>query len=479
MNRDVGVKLAGPLDSRVRPANFDAGDLRFFMSDSDPSTKLAFEQPDDQRPASAATPEAIGPVPAAPRHDPYAALRIRDFQFYMLGWVVTVVGSQILEVAVGWDLYQRTGSAMTLGWVGLVSAIPIIVLALPAGHIADRFDRRYVMISMQALNTLCAVALGVLSYYKGDLSAIYSVLFLAAVAKALGWPARSALVPSLVPAEVFPNAIAWNTSGFQIAATTGPALGGFIIAHNANHLAAYFVTAMCGVVFIISIFFIRAHRVRASREPATLKSVAAGVRFVFENQIILAIITLDLFAVLLGGATYILPIFAKNILAVGATGFGWLRASGAFGAFFGAIMMAHLPPMKRAGRALLLAVTGFGVATIIFGLSTSFWLSMAMLFMTGVFDNVSVMVRHTLVQVLTPDAMRGRVSAVNNIFIGASNELGGFESGLTTRLFGPVISVVGGGIGTILVVIATGVIWPQVRKFGSLIDAKEIKKAEG
>jgi MFS family permease len=204
----------------------------------------------------------------------------------------------------------------------------------------------------------------------------------------------------------------------------------------------------------------------------TLRSLAAGVEFVWNRKIILATITLDLFAVLFGGAEYLLPVFATDYLHVGAVGFGWMRAAPAIGALAMGITIAHLPPMKHAGRAMLLAVTGFGAAIIVFGLSRNYPLSLAMLFFTGAFDNVSVLVRHTLVQILTPDDMRGRVSAVNNVFIGASNELGGFESGLTARLFSPIISVVCGGIGTILVVAVVTVIWPQVRRFGSLVDAK-------
>ncbi|MGD0541446.1 MAG: MFS transporter [Tepidisphaeraceae bacterium] len=290
------------------------------MSDPDTPTKLAYEQPDDQRPASAAN-ASQEIFPSAPaRHDPYAALRYRDFRLFLIGWVVSVVGSQILELAVGWDLYQRTGSAMTLGWVGLISAIPIILFALPAGHLADRFDRRRIILSTQVLSSSCAVALGILAHYHGPLTAVYSVLFLGAVGKALGWPARSALLPSLAPTEIFANAIAWNTSGFQVAATTGPALGGLILAWN--HTLAYFVAAGCGVVYILMILPMRTRRAPTHLEPATLKSLAAGIRFVIDTQIILAIITLDLFAVLLGGATYILPIFAQGILHVGATGFG-------------------------------------------------------------------------------------------------------------------------------------------------------------
>jgi MFS family permease len=301
------------------------------------------------------------------------------------------------------------------------------------------------------------------------LTAIYGVLFLAAVGKAIGWPSRSALLPALVPTEVFANAIAWNTSAFQIAAMIGPALGGLVLVWNRP--AAYFLAACCGLIYVVMLLWIKS-RPTTRREPATLQSLAAGVRYVVATKIILAIITLDLFAVLLGGATYLLPIFARDILHRGAQGFGWLRAAPALGALTMALLAAHLPPMKRAGRAMLWAVAGFGVATIIFGLSRNFWLSLTMLFLTGSFDNISVLVRHTLVQMLTPDSMRGRVSAVNNIFIGSSNELGGFESGLTAKIFGPIISVVAGGIGTIAVVITVTLVWPQVRRFGSLIDAR-------
>jgi MFS family permease len=450
------------------------------MEKENPPPELAYELPDDDRPASAATPpeeilERTLPSGAAPSHDPYAALRYPDFVSFVVGWVISVIGSQILEVAVGWDLYQRTSNPLTLGWVGLVSALPIILLCLPAGHLADRSDRRLIIFSMQLLSCACAVALGVMVLKSAPLVAIYAMLLLSAVGKAVGWPARSAMLPSLVPTGIFANAIMWNTSGFQIAAMAGPALGGLIIAWR--HTAAYFVAAACGLAFVVALLGIKPRPATAARkEPATLKSLAAGVKFVFSTKIILAIITLDLFAVLLGGATYLLPIFARDILKAGPTGFGWLRAAPALGALLGALAMAHLPPMKRAGLALLWAVVGFGVATIIFGLSKCFWLSIVMLFLTGVFDNVSVLVRHTLVQVLTPDSMRGRVSAVNSIFVGASNELGGFESGVTARLLGPITSVVAGGIGTIAVVIWVALTWPQVRAFGSLVDAKALEE---
>jgi MFS family permease len=437
------------------------------MSESNDESKIAYEPPDTERPASAAAPEEIiGPK----AHDPYAALRYPDYCKFILGWIVAVIGDQILEVAVGWDLYLRTHDALSLGWVGLVSAAPIIFLALPAGHLADRLDRKSIVLWSQLIRGICVVILAGLSYWHGAIGAIYVVLFLAAVFKAIGWPARSALMPTLVEREDFPNAVNWNSSGFQISSMVGPALGGLIVRFSVP--AAFIVAAVCTVLFSISLVGVKPKQVQEHKEPATLKSLAAGVQFVLNTKIILATITLDLFAVLLGGATYLLPIFAKDILKVGAVGFGWLRASPAIGALVMGLLVAHLPPMKRAGRAMLLAVAGFGLATIVFGLSKNFWLSLAMLFLTGAFDNVSVLVRHTLVQVLTPDSMRGRVSAVNNIFVGSSNELGGFESGLTARLFGTVTSVVAGGIGTLLVVALTSLIWPQVREFGSLVEAK-------
>jgi MFS family permease len=431
--------------------------------------KRAFEAPDPERPASGAT-EIESPADKSKIRDPYAALRYKAYVMYLVGWIVAVIGDQILEVAVGWDIYARTHDALSLGWVGLVSAAPIILLALPAGHLADRVDRRKIVLISQLLRGVCVLILAWISYHQGAIGAMYVVLLVAAICKALGWPARSALLPNLVDPADFANAVNWNSMAFQTSATAGPAIGGLILRFNVP--AAYIVSAICAAIFALSLGNVKTRGQSLKREPATLRSLAAGVHFVFKTKIILATITLDLFAVLLGGATYLLPIFARDILHVGAVGFGWMRAVPAIGALLMGLTIAHLPPMKRAGRAMLWAVGGFGAATIVFGLSRNYWLSLAMLFLTGALDNISVLVRHTLVQVLTPDSMRGRVSAVNNIFIGASNELGGFESGLTAKLFGTITSVVAGGIGTIIVVLATAGIWPQVRNFGSLVDAK-------
>jgi MFS family permease len=404
------------------------------------------------------------------RHDPYAAFRVRNYRLYVVGWFIALVGTRIQSVAIGWEMYQRTGEALSLGMVGLAQALPTMLLALPAGYLADRFDRpRLVMLSLLAM-TGTSLALAVLSYREGDIILMYTLLVLDAAVVILGRPARVALVPQLMPASVFPNAVTWNTSLMQIASVLGPAIGGFVIAINVP--LAYVLTAASSLVFIVVLSRLHFPAGGGRASSASWQTLVAGIHFVRDTPIILAVISLDLFAVLLGGAVYLLPIFAEDILAVGATGFGWLRAAPALGAFCMAILMVYLPPMRRAGRGLLLAVAGFGAATIVFGLSRSFWLSFAMLFLTGAFDNVSMIIRHTLQQLVTPDSMRGRVSAVSSIFVGASNELGGLESGLVAHWFGPVISVVSGGIGTLAVVGFTALISPQVRNFGALNDAR-------
>jgi MFS family permease len=304
------------------------------------------------------------------------------------------------------------------------------------------------------------------------LAAMYGLLLISATAMALGWPARSAVLPQTVPTSAFSNAMTWNATFFETAAMIGPAIGGVVLIHAA--WPVYLINSVCASSFAISMLLLPRKQAVVKREPPTLKSLAAGIDFVWSQKIILATITLDLFAVLFGGATFILPVYAEEILHCGSVGYGLLRAAPAVGAVSMAMLLAHRPPMKRAGAALLWAVACFGLATIVFAISKNFWLSMAMLFLTGAFDNISVVVRHTLVQVLTPDSMRGRVSAVNNVFIGASNELGGFESGLAAQLLGTVVSVVAGGVCTLLVVAGVAWTWPQVRKFGSLADAKTV-----
>jgi MFS family permease len=401
-------------------------------------------------------------------HDHYAALRWPHYRKLLIGNILAGIGSEMQAVAVGWELYQRTNSATALGLVGLMQFVPFLLLALPAGHAVDRYNRKRIFMAAQLLGATVAAGLCLLSLWEGPVSLVYICLIGAGAGQALRMPARSALVPHLVPLDTLENAITWNTSGWQLASVTGPALGGLAIALTGRALTAYLLACGCMLTCAILLSAIHPRAISLPHEDVTLNTLLAGVRFVFRTKLILATITLDLFAVLLGGATALLPIFARDILDRGPTGLGWLRAAPSLGAIIMALALAHRPPLRRAGRGLLWSVGGFGAATIVFGLSTNFALSFFMLAMTGALDNVSMVVRGTLLQLLTPDEMRGRVGAVNSIFIGSSNELGAFESGITAQLFGPVASVVGGGIGTIVVVIAVMLRWPEVLAIGSL-----------
>lgn len=431
---------------------------------------------------------------------PYLAFQLRNFRLYFAGHFITVLGTQMLNVGFGWEIYARTHSATALGLVGLCEALPVIALAIPAGHVADRYNRKLVTLAMTTFVLFVSVALALLSlnhaaiphgalldsanagltktanlfgehnvqFTEPVVPLMFLMMFLGSVAGTFYGPARTAMLPNIVPPAAFNNAVTWSSSAWQAASVLGPMLGGIVIATTDTYALVYIADAIGRVAFILLLLPIAYHHVERIAEEVTIKTLVAGFRFVRETKIILATITLDLFAVLLGGATALLPMFAKDILMVGPAGLGWLRAAPSIGAVATGFIIAHRKPMERAGRALLWAVIGFGAATIVFGLSHNFWLSLAVLVLAGGFDQISVVVRHTLVQVLTPDALRGRVSAVNSVFIGASNELGAFESGLTAAIFGPVISVVGGGIGTIVVVIVIMMVWPEIRKFGSL-----------
>ncbi|MGW8258198.1 MAG: MFS transporter [Thermoguttaceae bacterium] len=400
--------------------------------------------------------------------NPYAAWRLPDFRLYAVSWFLLVFAKQVETVAVGINVYYRTNDPMSLGWVGLVQALPIICLAIAGGQIADRFNRRYVVLCTYSLSVVSAAGLFIVAFLHAPVWWMYIFLGGGAIGYALGGPSRSSLLPQIVPAEIFSNAITWNTSIFHIAVMAGPAMGGLMMDWEKTGSASFLLVIILRMVALSSLGFIRNRPQEEPIESVSWQTVLAGLRFVWNTKLILATITLDLFAVLLGGFTYLLPVFVRDILQVSEAWYGFLRSTEAVGAVCMAVLIAHAPPMKKAGVIMLWAVAGFGAATIIFGLSTSCWLSLIMMFFIGALDNVSVVVRHTLVQMLTPDAMRGRVSAVNNIFIVASNDIGGVESGLTAWLFGPVISVVGGGIGTICVVIGAAITWPQLLKIGPL-----------
>ena len=407
-------------------------------------------------------------TPETKRHDPYAALRFRDFRLLAATTFLESLVQQMLAVAIGWDLYVRTHSAFALGLVGLVQVLPVIVLALPAGHIADQFDRRLVVLGANLLFIVAGLGLALLAGGQGPLMLIYGCILLLGASFAFSGAAGSALMSQTVPPEVFANAATWDSSVSQVSSVGGPALAGGLIALQGTGTPVYILCVGAGIIAVVLLLLMRSQAAVRTREAASLSTLLAGVGFLWQTQIILAAITLDLFAVLLGGATTLLPIFARDVLHVGAGGLGWLRAAPSIGALVTVLATTRRPPLRRAGQTLLVAVAGFGVATIVFGLSRSFGLSLLMLALLGALDNISVVIRSTLLLTRVPDAMRGRVSAVNSIFISGSNELGGFESGVAAALFGPTLAVVAGGVGTILVVLGVTALWPELRRLRNL-----------
>lgn len=411
-------------------------------------------------------------------HDPYEALRIPAYRLLLAGGVIASMGLEVQAVAIGWEIFERTGSPAYLGFTGLAQFLPVLFFALPAGQMADRWNRRYLFQLAQALAGLTSLALAYWSWNHGQVWIAFVLLFISGVARAVTMPSRAALLPQVVPLGTLPNAVAWNSSGWQVANVAGPSLGGLVLAVTGQPAVAYLLAAGAALTCVLLLMPIRVPTQPKGTTSRTLASLLDGLKFVFRTQLLLAALTLDLFAVLLGGATALLPVFAKEILEVGPQGLGALRAAPAIGAVVMALVIAHLPPLRRAGLALLLSVAGFGAATIVFGISTSFVLSLVMLALLGAFDNVSVVVRGTIMQTLTPDEMRGRVAAVNSVFISSSNELGGFESGIVAAWIGPVGSVVIGGVGTLLVVGLAALRWPILLRLGPLNELHKLRETE-
>lgn len=389
------------------------------------------------------------------------ALRHRDFALFMAARLLMALAVQMQTVAVGWQVYAITGDPLDLGLIGLSQFLPFVVLILPAGQMADHYDRRLIVTLCYGLETICALlllGLTIVGFSRfGSAWPIFAVMVLFGVARAFAMPTGQALMPNLVPPESFSNAVALSASAYHMATIAGPALGGLL--YIAGPSVVYGTVAVLLGISVALMFGIRAGgRSTATREPATWQTLLSGLRFVFQRPLVLGAISLDLFAVLFGGATALLPAFAKDILHVGPTGLGFLRAAPGIGAALCSILLAFHPITRRAGLWMFAGVAGFGVATVVFGLSTSFWLSMAALIILGASDMVSVYIRHLLVQLETPDAIRGRVSAVNAVFIGASNELGEFESGVTAAWWGTVRAVVIGGTATLIV----GGLWTRL-----------------
>ena len=393
-------------------------------------------------------------------------LRLQNFMRMWLARLSSTAGQQMLMVAVGWQMYELTGSAWDLGLVGLYQFAPALLLTLVAGHAADRLHRGRIIAACLLLQAVVAFTLMSASLGWGmggawvgrDLLLGLSVML--GMARAFQMPAQQAIAPLLVPAAILPRATAFNSAGSQVAVIGGPALGGLVFVAGA---AAVYAT--CFALFVVGsvlMALVRYQQAPPSTEPVTLQSVFAGVSFVWRSKLLLGATTLDLFAVLLGGATALLPMFAKDILHTGPWGLGLLRAAPAVGALLMSVVLTRWPFERRVGRMLLLAVGIYGLSMLVFGLSTSLVLSMLALAVSGAADMVSVVIRITLVQLETPDEMRGRVSAVNSIFIGASNQLGEFESGVTAAWLGPVGSVLLGGVGTLLVAVAWLRLFPSL-----------------
>lgn len=437
-------------------------------------------------------PDVTGPEFEPPKHDAYAALRDPNYRRYVCGFICAAVGLQALATAVGWEVYEQTKSTMLLGLTGLARVLPVLLLALPAGHTADVFERRIIIAVSQVGFALSAALLAAVSFSEGPIWLIYALLLLSGCCRAFNGPARGSFLPTIVPRDVFENAVAWTSTAFQLSAMVGPVLAGGLIYLVGKAWPAYLLCAVCNLVFAITVIGIKP-LVRASATGKyTFQAMIAGMSHLWREKTIFGAITLDLLAVLFGGATALLPVFAKDILtsrtdgrATGVPGdmlqelmnndaivLGALRASTYVGAFLMGIYLAHRAPFARSGRTLLWSVAGFGIAMIVFGISRNLMLSLAALFLAGAMDQVSVVVRHVLIQVRTPDHLRGRVGAVNSVFIECSNELGAFESGAVARAIGPALTVVAGGIGTILVACGIGAAFPELRRLGPLREAE-------
>ncbi len=418
------------------------------------------------------------PSDAAAPADTFAALRVPNFGRYIVALFTLTLGIQIQGTVVGWQIYDLTHDPLALGFIGLAEALPAISMSLFAGHFADTHDRRRIALSAIVVLVGCSAALWWLAHASpaglqaltspGRVRAIYAVIVVSGVARAFLQPARQALSAELVPRELYSNAITWRSGSWQLAAVLGPALGGLLYAVGGTTLG-YLVDGLLMVAAVIMMMQVRhTSPVRESTGEPMRDAILGGLRFVMSEPLLLSALALDLFSVLFGGAIALLPVFAGEILKAGPTGLGLLRAAPSVGAVITGVLLTRFPPFAHTGRNLLVAVTGFGLCTIGFGLSKSLPLSMALLAVGGAFDMVSVVIRSLMLQMRTPEALLGRVSGVNQIFIGSSNEIGAFESGVTARWWGAVTSVVVGGMATIVVVATVAWRVPSLRRLKRL-----------
>ncbi|MEP7264266.1 MAG: MFS transporter [Bacteroidota bacterium] len=400
------------------------------------------------------------------KHDPFAAMRSREFRFFIWAKFLLTVALQMQAVIISWLIYDITKDTLALGLIGLTEAVPALALALPGGIVADRYNRRKILIISTGIMMLASVALAFYAYGYGThaLWPAYVVIFIIGAARGFFNPSQGPFWSQLIDREHYVNASVWNSSMWQTGAVSGPALGGICYAWLGAGVSSIIVCVLILITMLYYVFIGNKPVVMSNRGEAIKDSLKAGLAYVWNSKTLLSAIALDMFAVLFGGAVALLPAFADQILHTGPQGLGFLRAAPALGSVIMAGFLAFYPPHKDAGKKMLLCVGGFGICMIAFALSENFYLSFFILMLSGVFDNVSVVIRSTIMQTFTPDAMRGRVAAVNSIFVGSSNEIGAFESGLAARLLGLVNSVVAGGCITLMVTVVGWKKSPSLRK---------------
>jgi MFS family permease len=415
------------------------------------------------------------------KKDPYASLRIKEFNIFLLVRFFLVFGWTMQFVIVEWQVYSITKDPFSLGIIGLMEVIPAVSMALFAGHIVDQKEKRNLFAIITALFSLISFGLFFLTNtsftenieQKTILYCIYGLVFFGGILRSFFGPTIFSLIALIVPKKLYPNAATWSSSTWQMASVLGPAFAGFSISWFGVNTSLCIVFGLVILSFIIILFIKKKPILNKKIGEPVFKSLKEGISFVYNSKAILGALTLDMISVLFGGAIALLPVFAQDILQVGSEGFGALRAAPAIGAFLTMLTTAYLPISKNAGKKLLFAIFGFGLCIIVFGLSQIFWISLLALFFSGVTDGVSMVIRQTILQLKTPDDMRGRVASVNSIFVGSSNELGAFESGLTAKLMGTVTAVVFGGTMTLITVVTTGIVNPTLRNLDLRKDVEE------
>ncbi|TXD81441.1 MFS transporter [Subsaximicrobium wynnwilliamsii] len=420
------------------------------------------------------------------KKDPYAALRFKEFNTFLLVRFFLVFGWSMQFIVIEWEVYSITKDPLSLGLIGLMEIIPALTMALFAGHIVDQKEKRNLLLLTIAAFSLISLGLFLLTWPEvvGDwetntiLYSIYALVFFGGFVRSFFGPTIFSLIALIVPKKIYPNAATWSSSTWQMASVLGPAFAGFSINWIGVHWSLCIIFGLVVLAFLVLLRVKKKPILNPKIGEPVMKSLREGLKFVFSNKAILGALTLDMIAVLFGGAVALLPIFAQDILKVGPEGFGVLRAAPAVGAFITMLITAYIPISKNAGMKLLIAVFCFGICIIVFGVSTIFWVSVIALFLSGVTDGVSMVIRQTILQLKTPDHMRGRVASVNSMFVGSSNELGAFESGVTAKLMGTVTAVVFGGTMTLITVATTGFLSPAFRKLDLTKDMEEHEREE-